>query len=145
MHHFRQGRMRENAVDELFLGGFEVHGYDESLNEFRDFRPDQVRAEKLSGFRIENGLGEPIGHAKCDGLAIPKKREAADSKLAASFLGLRLGQADGGDLRRAIGAAGNFQLVRGVRLQPLMASTQTTPSCSALCASMGGPATSPMA
>ena len=75
----------------------------------------------------------------------------ADLDLVARLLGLGLGQADAGDLRAAIGAAGNVAHVHRVRVRVLIAellaiaSAAITPSWLALCASHGGAVTSPIA
>ena len=62
--------MREDRMHQLFLGRLEVHGNDETLNEFRHFRPDHVRAEQLARLCIEDRLDEAIGLAQKGGLDV---------------------------------------------------------------------------
>src|SRR6185437_2800394 len=68
---------------------------------------------------VEHDLDQSLVLAERNRLAVADKREAADPDLAAALLGPRLGETDGGDLRIAIGAAGNEVLVGGVRMQAL--------------------------
>ncbi len=108
-------RMREDRVHQVFLGGLELHGDDETLDQLRHLRADQVRAQELPGLGIEDGLDQALVLAERDRLAVADEREAADLDLAALLLGRLLGQADAGDLRMAIGAAGDAQLVERMR------------------------------
>src|SRR5688572_30589704 len=36
LHGFAEGRVREDRVDQVFLGGFEAHGNNEALDQLRD-------------------------------------------------------------------------------------------------------------
>ena len=42
MHHLGQSGVRKDAVDQIRSRGADGHGYDEPLNQFRDFRSDQL-------------------------------------------------------------------------------------------------------
>ena len=68
--------MREDGVDQLFLGRLQVHGDDEALDELRHLRADQVRTDELPGLGIEDGLDQPFRLAQRDGLAVALKRES---------------------------------------------------------------------
>ena len=96
-----------------------IHRDHIALDQFRHLGADHVRAEQLAGLLVEDHLDETLVLAERDRLAVADEREAADADFAATFLGFRLGQSDGGDLRMAIGAAGNEVLVGGVRMQAL--------------------------
>ena len=112
VHHLRQRRMREDRVHQLFLGGLEVHGDDEALDQLGHFGADHVRAEQLAGLRVEDRLDQAFRLAERDRLAVADEGEAADLDLVALLLRLRLGQADRCDLRVAIGAAGDLAACR---------------------------------
>ena len=111
--------MREDGVHQFFLGGLEVHRDDEALDQLGDFRADQMGAQQLAGLGVEDRLRKPRILAERDRLAVGDEVEATDLDLVAGGLCLRLGQADAGDLRVAIGAARDHQLVHGMRMQPL--------------------------
>src|SRR3546814_4532533 len=55
-----------------------------------------------------------LGFAERDGLAVADEGEAADFHLIARLLGLLFGEADAGDLRMAVGAAGDLLLLHRV-------------------------------
>src|SRR5262249_34585315 len=74
---------------------------------------------QLAGLGVEDGLDEPLVLAERDRLAVADEREAADFDIAALLLGRGLGQADAGDLRLAVGAAGYHALVQRVRVEAL--------------------------
>ena len=42
MHNLEQSGMREDVVDQIHSRGAEGHGYNEPLNQFRDFRSDRL-------------------------------------------------------------------------------------------------------
>src|SRR5690606_37841537 len=60
LHRFRDRRMREDRVHQLFLGRLEVHGDDEALDHFRHFRANHMRAEKLAGLLVEDRLDHAL-------------------------------------------------------------------------------------
>src|SRR5690606_32640007 len=64
LHGLAERRVREDGVDEFFLGGFEIHRHHETLDEFGDFSTNHVSAEKFPGFGVENGLHQTIGFAQ---------------------------------------------------------------------------------
>jgi hypothetical protein len=107
--------------------------------------PDHVRAQELAGLGVEDGLDEALGLAQRDGLAVADEGEAADADLVADLLGARLGVADARHLRMAVGAARDGAGLDRVDVLAAIMSATMTPSCDALCASQGAPATSPMA
>ena len=53
MHHLGQSGVRKDAVDQIRSRGADGHGYDEPLNQFRDFRPDQVRSDQSIRIRVK--------------------------------------------------------------------------------------------
>src|SRR5262245_33338022 len=118
MHRLGKRRMREDALDQLFLSRLQIHGNHETLDQLGNFGADQVGAEKLAALLVEDGLHQALGLAERDRLAVADEGELADADLVAGLLRLFLGKADRGDLRTAIGAARDFQLVERVRLLP---------------------------
>src|SRR6185437_10342515 len=64
-------------------------------------------------------LDQTLILAERDGLAVADKGEAADADVELLVLARLLGQPDGGDLRRAIGAAWDHQFVHRVRIEAL--------------------------
>src|SRR6185295_12860994 len=80
---------------------------------------DHMRAEELAAVGIEDGLHQALVFAERDGLAVADKGKAADFDGAALLLGSLFGQPHAGDLRLAVGAAGNLRLVEGMWLQAL--------------------------
>ena len=74
VHHFRQRRMREDRVHQLFFGRFAVHRHDKALDQLGDFGADHVGAQQLAGLLVEDGLDHAIRLAKRDGLAIAGTR-----------------------------------------------------------------------
>src|SRR5580704_3714464 len=119
LHHLRQCRMREHGVHQLFFGGLQIHRHHVTLNELGDFGADHVGAEQLAGLLVEDHLDQALVLAERDRLAVADEGEAADADLDLLLLSRLLGEADGGDLRRAIGAAGNEPLVDRMRMQSL--------------------------
>ena len=131
--------MREDGVDQLFLGGLEPHGNDEALNQFRDLRAYHVGPKQFTGLGIEDRLDETLILTQRNGLAIGQEREAADLNLSTllPLPWLRSGRRRlpaGGSRCNPVTCSCPSDAHRG----PLIFSTQITPSCSALCASIGG-------
>src|SRR5262245_27859090 len=118
-HHFGERRVRENRVDELLLGGLEIHGHDVALDQLRHLRADHVRAEQRAGLAIENHLHEALIFAQRDALAVADEGKAADADVELVGFCRLLGKSDRGNLRRAIGAARDQPLVHGMRLEAL--------------------------
>jgi hypothetical protein len=77
----------------------------EALNEFGDLGAGHMRAQELSGRRVEDRLDEPTVFPKRDRLAVPGEGKAPDARLVPSRLRARLSEADAGDLRPTVGAA----------------------------------------
>ena len=111
--------MREDRVHQLFLGAFQRHRDDVALDQLGHLGADHVRPEQLPGLGIEHRLDQPVRLAQGDGLAVAGEGEAADLDREPQLLGLGLGEADAGDLRLAIGAAGDLALVHRVGVQAL--------------------------
>src|SRR3712207_1091975 len=109
--------MREHRMHEVLLRRLKVHSNDETLNKLRHLRSDHVRAKKLASLGIEDGLHQALRLAERNRLAISDEREPPDLDGNAGFLGLVLGDADGGDLRVAVGAARDLCLVHGMRMK----------------------------
>ena len=91
MHHFRQGRMRENGVNQVFFGGFQLSADYIALDQFGHFRADHMRAQQFACLGVEHGLDQTLGFAQGHGLAVADKGELARLDSIAEFLGLRLG------------------------------------------------------
>src|SRR5712671_1207863 len=119
LHRLRDGRMRKNGVHQLFLGGFEIHRDDESLNQFGDFGADEMRAEQLAGLVVEDHLGHALILAERHRLAVADERKTTDADIELFVLRGLFGEADGGHLRMAIGAARDHPLVHRMRMQAL--------------------------
>src|SRR5579859_3456316 len=119
LHHLRQGRMREYGVHQFFFGGLQIHRHYVALDELGHFGADHVGAEQLPSLLVEDHFDQTLILAERDRLAVADEREAADADVAFLLLGGLLGEAHRGDLRRAIGAAGNEPLVHRMRLQSL--------------------------
>src|SRR5262249_27615393 len=111
--------MREHGVDELLLRGLEVHRHDIALDQLGHLRADHVRAEQRPGLLVEDHLDETLVLAQRDRLAVADEWKAADADIELVLLRRLLGEADRGDLRRAIGAARDEALVHGMRLEAL--------------------------
>src|SRR5262245_29821997 len=78
-----------------------------------------MRAEQCPGPLVEDHLDETLVLAQRDRLAVAYERKAADADIELVLLRRLLGKADGGDLRRAIGAARDETLVHGMWLEAL--------------------------
>src|ERR1700730_852356 len=112
VHHFRQGGVRKHRIDEFRLGRLAIHGYDKALDQLGDFGPNHMGAEKFSGFGVKNGFYESLRLAERDRLAIADEGKAADPGFNTQLFGFCLGEAEGRDLRIAIGATRNHRLVQ---------------------------------
>src|SRR3569832_1529717 len=119
LHHLRQSRMREDSVHQFLFRRLEVHRDDIALDQFGDLGADHMGAEKLPGLLVEDDLLQPLVLPKRDRLAIADEGEAADADVELLLLRGLLGEADGGNLRRAIRTAGDHRLVHRVRIEAL--------------------------
>src|SRR5450759_87728 len=119
LHHLRQGRVREDGVHQFFFRGFQVHRHHIALDQFGNLDADHVGAEQLPGLLVEDHFDQALVLAERNRLAIADEGKAANTDVVLFILGRLFGQADRGDLRRAIGAAGDQQLVHRMRLQAL--------------------------
>ena len=106
----------KTEFDQLLLGRLEVHGDDEALDQLGHLGADHVGAEKLAGLLVEDRLDQPFRLAQRNRLAVADEGEAPDIDLEAGFLRPLLGKPDRGDLRIAIGAARDLQLVHRMRV-----------------------------
>ena len=123
--------MREDGVHQLCLGRFQGHGDDDSPGSVSvTSAPIMCAPSSCAGLGVEHRLDHALGLAQRDRLAVADEGEAADLDLAAGFLGLGLGQADRGDLRRGNRCSrGCCAMSMRMRLAcPAMCSTQITPS-----------------
>src|SRR4051812_776854 len=107
VHHLRQGWMREHGGHELGFGGLQRLGDAVALDQLSHFRTDHVGTEQLAGLGVEDRLDETLGLAERDRFAVADEGELADLELQTLRLSRRLGHADAGDLRLAVGAAGD--------------------------------------
>src|ERR1035441_8745542 len=119
LHHLRQGRGREDGVHQFFFRGFQVHRHHITLDQFGNLDADRGADEELPGLLVEDHFDQALVLAERDGLAVADEGKAADADVDLFILGRLFGQADRGDLRRTISAAGNQQLVHRMRLQAL--------------------------
>ena len=106
-------------MHQFFFGGLQIHRHHVALDQFGDLRADHVRAEQLAGLLVEDHLDQALVLAERDRLAVADERKTPDADFAAALFRFRFGQTDRGDLRVAIGAAGNEVLVHRVRMQAL--------------------------
>src|SRR5262249_10206958 len=86
----------------------------EALDQLGRLGADDVGAEQRAALGIEDRLHQPVRLAKSDRLAVGRIREAPDPDLASAFARRLLGEPDGCDLRRAVGAARDVGLVDGM-------------------------------
>ena len=101
-----------------------------------------MRAEQSIGRLVREELPEPVGVAHRRRAAVRGEREFAELRPAGGFQ-LLLGQADPGDFGPGVDEPGNepSYMTRLARKR----SGESTPSSSALCASIGPAMTSPIA
>ncbi|MNS79726.1 hypothetical protein D3C72_1133880 [compost metagenome] len=99
----------DDAVD-VFLGRFHGDGGDVALDHLGHFVADHVGADQGAGLGVEDDLDEAVDLARRHGLAVHAEREAADLDLALLGAGTLLGDADRGDLRLGVGAAGDGRM-----------------------------------
>ena len=111
--------MREHGVHQFFFGGFQIHRHYVTLDQFGDFGADHMRAEQLPGLLVEDDLHQALILAQRNRLAVADEGKAADADVELLLFGRLFGKAHGSDLRRAIRAAGDHQLVHRVRMQAL--------------------------
>src|SRR5258705_5503551 len=111
--------MGEDRVHQFFLGGFQVYRPHIALDHFRDLGYYHVGAQKLAGCLVEDHLDEPLVLDERNRLAVANERKTADPDIELFLFRGGFGEADRRDLRRAIRAAGNLQLVHGMRLEAL--------------------------
>ena len=106
---------------------------------------DDVDAEHLLGLGVDDDLHEAVGVGVGDGAPERDERELADLDLAARASRPRR------RVMPAVAISGSLKMTAGMQrtsisaLWPAMTSATTSASCDALCASIGCPATSPMA
>ena len=106
---------------------------------------DEPDAQHALGLRIEDQLGQAVGAVERDRAAGRAPRELGDrrprGRSFAACASVSPAQASSGSVKTTAGIA------RGSKptFSPAITSTATRPSCDALCASIGSPATSPMA
>src|SRR5882757_7669455 len=85
-------------------------------DDLRRIRPNDVDAQNLAMLRVRNYFDEAVMRIDDRRLRIADERELADLHLEALFFGLRLGQADAGDLRIAISTTRDARAVDGLRV-----------------------------
>ena len=98
-------RVGVDGEHHLFDRRFELDRGDALGDDLGRVRADDVDAEDLAVLRVRDDLDEAVVRIEDRRLRVADERELADLDLVALLLGLRLGQADGGDLRIAVGAA----------------------------------------
>src|SRR5438552_15311257 len=60
VHRLRKGRVREDRVDQLGLGGLQGLGDRVALDQLGHLGADHVRAQQLAGLAVENRLYHPL-------------------------------------------------------------------------------------
>src|SRR5690606_7416690 len=100
--------MREDGVDQFFLGRLEPHGNDETLDELSHLGPNHMCADQLARLGIEDRLDETVRLPERDGLAVSGKGKAADLDLASLLLGFGFRKSDARNLRVAVRTAGDL-------------------------------------
>ena len=129
------------------FGGLQRLGDGIALDQLGHLGADHVRAQQFAGLGVEHGLDHALGLAQRDRLAVADEGEMADLDLVARRLGLpsRSGRRWPPAACNRCSRACCWTSSGCTSLSPAMCSTQITPSCIALCASQGGPTTSPIA
>ena len=61
-------------MHQLFLGGFEVHRQNKTIDQIGHLGAYEMRAEKLAGLLVEDSLEHALVVAKRDGLSIGNER-----------------------------------------------------------------------
>ena len=131
--------MREDGVHQLFLGGLQSFGNAVTLDQLGHLGPDHMGAQHFPCGRIKDRLDQAFRFSKRNGFAIPGERKTPNFDLVPGLFRLRFCQTDRGDLRVAIGAAGDTALVHRVKTfftgdlahdnDPLMRRLMGEPGC----------------
>ena len=103
--------MRVHGGQDFLIGRFQTHGQAQFGHQFRDFGPDQMRAQQLAVGLSENQLDHAIQVP--DGVGFPRGRirEAAHPEFQPLLLALLFGESDRRHLGLAIGAGGNLPVI----------------------------------
>src|SRR5690349_2045525 len=102
VHHLRQGRMREYGMHQVELRALHLAGDGIALDHLRHLGADHMRAQKLAGLGIENGLDQTFRLAQRDGLAVADELEASDLDVLLGLTRSLFRHADARHLRPAI-------------------------------------------
>src|SRR5690625_2856206 len=111
VHHFREGRVREDAVHQFGFRRLEIHRHDVALDQFGHLSPHHVGAQQLAGLCVVDRLDQAVGFPKRDGLAVSDEGEAPYLHLVSGFLSLLFRQSHRSDLGMAVGTARDQVLV----------------------------------
>ena len=94
--------------------GFEAERCDWLGDDFRGQRADGVHAENFAVFFFGHHFDEAFVLAEDGGLAVADEREFSGLHLEAGVARLLFGEADGADLRLAVGAVGAALAIEGL-------------------------------
>ncbi len=129
VHRLRDRRCGKIVRNQLGFGRLEGLGDRVALDQLGDFGPDHVRAKQFPGLRVEHGLDHSLGLAEGNRLTVADKGKCPILTSYPALARRFLGQPDTGNLRPAIGAAGDVAHIERVHvIDPAMCSTQITPS-----------------
>ena len=110
--------MRVDREHHLFDGRFQLNRRDALRDDLGRIRPDDVDPEDLAILRIGNDFDKAVMRIDDRRLGVADERELADLHLVSLLLGLRLGEADAGNLRIGVGAAWDARAIDRLGVLP---------------------------
>ena len=108
---FADRRVGVDAVEDFVVGGFQLAAEDGFDDDLRYVVADHVGAQPFAVFGVEDHFYKAFGMTDAGSFTGGGQREFAYFDFVACVAGLFFGQADGGDLRGAIGTAGDIAIV----------------------------------
>ena len=142
---FAERRMRVDRLGHVADRAAHLDGHDRFGDQLARAGADDAAAQHAVGRRIDEPLGQPVGAADGDRPAAGLPRILRDRDVAAGRASLRSA------VRPAQAISGSVNTTAGIACgsnaagSPASTSAATLPSCDALWASIGSPATSPIA
>ena len=88
VHHLAERRMRENRVHQIFFRRLKRAANDITLDHLSHLGAHHMRAQKLSGLLVKDGLYDALWLSQSDGFAVPDEGEAPDFDLIARLFRL---------------------------------------------------------
>jgi hypothetical protein len=111
-YRFADGRVGVDAVEDFVIGGLQFAAEDRFNDDLGHVVADHMGAQPFAVFGVEDHFYEPFRVADAGSFAGGGERELADLDFIAGVAGLFFRQPGGGDLRRAIGTAGDIAVVQ---------------------------------